>query len=121
MNDAIETALACLMTTIQKLPESPSRSALETQAAGLRQTLEMHATYEEFPKVKQASLTSSSVSIRSIYERAYRADPKATEMDLVDAGLRDVATDLGAFHLSEEYRRELAATKAKSQLELGGG
>ena len=116
MNDAINNSLIELRNAIASLPVGPERLAAEQKCEALRATLQAFSYQTaSVPPVPRQSM--SSLSMRNVLERAYRADPKATEMDLCDAGRRDLASELGAAHLSEEYRRE----QARPQLELAVG
>lgn len=56
-----------------------------------------------------------SVGGRRVLERAWAADPKATELDLIAAGARDLASTLGAWWLAEESRRRRAGAQAVAQ------
>jgi len=58
----------------------------------------------------------STVAGERILERAMQADPRATELDLIEAGERDAAAKLGAWHTAETYR---AHERAESQ-SVGG-
>jgi hypothetical protein len=57
-----------------------------------------------------------TVGGRAVLERAWAADPKRTEMDLIAAGRRDLAAELGNWWLAEEHRRRVAGRSMAAML-----
>jgi len=107
MNTRTDAAFTALFDSIKDDPETLAlyvelKAAVETE---IMSHVEMKRS--AVPRVRYQIF--ESLAFRAVLERAWKADPERTESDLNQAGGRDVAAELGAWWLSEQYRAAQAA------------
>ena len=115
MNNTTKSAYLALFDAVKDNPEQVKllrmfETAVNTE---LIETRAQRSTYRE-------TGISNSIAGRDVLQRAWAADPKRTEMDLLAAGYGHLVSELGAWWAAEEHRASLRGRdNDQDELDLG--
>lgn len=102
MNNRSKRAFQALFDVVK---DDKSKLALYTELQDAVESEVMALAGLKSSRIERVSSFSDSVAGRAILERAWEADPKRTETDLILAGRQDLASVLGAWWAGESHRR----------------